>query len=220
MSGAISTGDGISMVEFNPASVTITGGTINGTTIGGTTPAAITGTTITATTAFAADDVTTAKLSAANLGLLHVNYHSGVPASVGAVTTEAILGTCTITMPEVGPNGFFEVVALFSYSNDGFTKTGRLRLGGIGGTTLKSIAATTTASFELCAMVSARNSNSSQVTSTSGIPTFGHTATSGVPVTPAIDLSTTFTVVATGQKSDATATVTLERLMCRTYYGA
>ena len=110
--------------QYNPANVTITGGTINGTTIGNTAPAAGTFTTLTATTSLTLTNPLTVPnggtgaVSFTNKGVLYGNGTAAIAATAAGTTGQALLGntgsapswgqvdlTTTVTGVLPAPNG-------------------------------------------------------------------------------------------------------------------
>ena len=123
-SGAGANPSWVLQTQYNPANVTITGGTINGTTIGNTVPAAGTFTTLSATTSLTLTNPLTVPnggtgaVSFTNKGVLYGNGTAAIAATAAGTTGQALLGntgsapswgqvdlTTTVTGVLPAPNG-------------------------------------------------------------------------------------------------------------------
>lgn len=154
-------------------------------------------------------------------------FSSGIPvitrASGAAIanvnpgnTTENILATVSIPAGAMGPNGFIEVVSLWSHTNSANIKTPRVRLGGIAGFAFINPSISTSASSQLYCILRNRNSVASQVAHAPSTTTmFG--STSSAVVTGAIDTSAAQDLVFTAQLALGTETLGLEAYIVRVW---
>lgn len=121
-------------------------------------------------------------------------------------TAETIL--LTVNVPPLGANSYMDLCSLWSYTNNANTKTLRIRLGGIGGTVLMQLAATTTASLtDIGRKILNRGATNSQVSHV--LNAFGSTS-SGAAATSAIETNAGTTLVFTVQLGNAADTASLE----------
>lgn len=121
-------------------------------------------------------------------------------------TDETVL--LTVTVPALGINSYMDLCSLWSYTNNGNTKTLRIRIGGIGGTALMQLAATTTASLtDIGRKILNRGATNSQVSNV--LNAFG-SISSGAAATSAIETNAGTTLVFTVQLASAADTASLE----------
>lgn len=129
--------------------------------------------------------------------------------SVTTGTTETVLATVTIPANAVGANGVIRITALWTYTNSANSKTVRVRLGGLSGTSFGSAVATTTADLQLMYMIRARNSTSSQIGFAANAgASFQTTVTS--PATGSVNMAVAQDLVFTGTTALSGETITLE----------
>jgi hypothetical protein len=145
---------------------------------------------------------------------------SAVAVSGAADTNENTLATITVPGGAMGPNGVLRFYTLWSFTNSANTKTGRARLGGIGGTAFMSWAQTAfvSANFFMGGIFN-RGAANQQI----GQPLSGSSFTiafGGACVTGAVDTNQDQTLVITGQKALAGETFTLEAYLAELLYGA
>lgn len=138
------------------------------------------------------------------------------PGAYTASTSETVVYSITIPGGMLGKNGWIQSVAIFAHNNSAGTKTGRIRLGGLGGDLNQSIAATTTRSDQSITFIRNRNSYSSQVMYTQGSTNFG-TVNADV-VVGTIDTSASTTEVFTCTHGTATDACILETQATTVYY--
>lgn len=137
----------------------------------------------------------------------YVLARSAVAVSCPADTTEDVLATVTIPAGAMGISGAVRVTTVWTITNSANAKTLRMRFGGTSGTAYLSTAATTSASFSDCHLISNRGSASSQVGSAQAIGLGGSAA---AVITSSVDTASATTIVISGQKASAGETLTLE----------
>lgn len=141
---------------------------------------------------------------------------SAVAASVSATISEEVLASIRVPAGLIGKNGILRVTSLWTITNSANNKTLRVKLGGIGGTAFLASTQTTNASVQAMTVISNRNSEASQVSTTGGqASSFG--ASTGAVVTATIDTSAETLLVLTGEKASAGETITLERYIVEYY---
>ena len=153
---------------------------------------------------------TTKKATAAQIVAQRVLAQSAVAVPLTGSTSETTLATITLPAGAMGANGQIEIEALFSTTNSANTKTLRFKFGG---STIHSIAFTTTAGAQMRKRLSNRNSASSQVAANASAQIDFNTSTStnfGAPATYAVDTSAAVTILITGQLANSGETITLE----------
>jgi len=147
----------------------------------------------------------------------YILARSGAPTSLTGSITETALATINIPAGAIGPNGFVEVVPLFSMTGSTNAKTIRVRLNGselfsTGVTGATNVAARTMTGFNNA------NSQSSQV-SVGGVA-----SGLGLINTPvnrlSVNTAVASTLTITGQLANAGETLTLESYLVRLTYGA
>lgn len=139
--------------------------------------------------------------------VLAASAATGMAVTTG--TAETTLATVPIPAGAVGANGVIRITTLWSYTNSANTKTLRVRLGGIAGTSFGATVATTTADVQMMHIIRARNSTSSQV---------GFAANAGSTFTTTItgaaggslDMTVAQDLVFTGTTALSGETITLE----------
>lgn len=121
-------------------------------------------------------------------------------------TDETVL--LTVTVPALDINSYMDLCSLWSYTNNGNTKTLRIRLGGVGGTALMQYAATTTASLtDIGRKILNRGATNLQVSHV--LNGFG-SISAGAAATSAIETNAGTTLVFTVQLASAADTASLE----------
>lgn len=133
---------------------------------------------------------------------------SAVAVSGAADTNENILATINIPAGAMGLNGILRFETIWSHTNGANNKTGRVRLGGIGGTVFYNFTNTTTGGNRDNRQIANRGAANSQVCWGSGNSPWGNA--SSPTTTGTIDTSAATTLVITGQKASAGDTLTLE----------
>lgn len=133
-------------------------------------------------------------------GQWRVQGMSAVAVSHTGNTTETTLATIPIAAGVMGANGAIRVRVRGTCTNNANTKTPRVRLGGIGGSSLVGISFTTTGTWMYELLVQNRNSAASQIAST-----YGNRTTDPVFIEHALVTST----VATSSAQDLVITVQL-----------
>jgi hypothetical protein len=156
----------------------------------------------------------TAQAANANLFSRYLVAASGAAQSVGATTNETVLATIAIPANSLGSNGFIEVEAVWTVTNNGNAKTPRVRFGasgaGTGGTAIRQPSAASVVIYHEFVIIQNRNATNSQVGST-GTAVVGPYGTGGAALpTAAIDTTAAAEVVISGQKGDSADTMTLE----------
>lgn len=138
-------------------------------------------------------------------GVPRVICASSVASPTTGDTTENTLATCTVPAASMGANGIVRITTVFSYTNSANAKSLRVKFGG---TTYQNTSVTTTASVRYQAQIANVNATNSQ----KGSNTAGNmgTASSGSPVTSAVDTTAAVTILITGQNSNSGETITLE----------
>lgn len=131
-------------------------------------------------------------------------------------TNETVLGTITVPGNAMGPNGFVEVDAHFSFTGTN-TKTARIRFNGLSGTTYHNLAPTTQLSAHANVVIYNRNSASSQVSTGAGTA-FG--ASSLGAVTSSVDTTSDVNIVFTGQLTNTGETIAIEAASVKVTYRA
>jgi hypothetical protein len=120
-------------------------------------------------------------------------------------TDETVLKTIAIAANAIGSNGVLRLTVAGAITSSGNNKTLRVRLGGIGGSTLASAVWTTNATFVLQLIVQARNSASAQHSygwvnrGTDGIQTVLTPTATSVDTTAALDLVITGQLASSGE---------------------
>lgn len=183
---------------------------------------AITGGSISGITDLAVIDggtgASTPQAAAAAFGVPWTLAKSGVPASVTGTTVETTLATITIPAGAIGPNGFVEIIPLYTYTSSTNTKTLRIRLGG------SEVWSSVVASAALFAnrpssIINNAGNASSQITLNS--PTgFGTAGALAQVVRTTINTAAATTLTITGTLATASETITLESYLVRITYGA
>jgi hypothetical protein len=147
------------------------------------------------------------------------NQRNGVAATHTGNTTHTVLRSITIPRNAMGPNGYLEWDAVFSYTNVAAGNwTPRVYINGIAGTLLQGPTLTSASlTYRATGTVWNRNANNSQVAflgGTGGISTSGSAA-----ATAAVDTTADWTMDFTGQLANASDTVKLEAVAVKVHYG-
>lgn len=135
---------------------------------------------------------------------------SGAASSITGTLTETALATITIPGNTIGVNGLIRVTALWSYPNTANTKTFKVRLGGISGTTLFSTTASTFTVMKSYTDILNRNSASSQVAMSIYARGTDGLVTTGGAITGAVDTTVSQDLVISAQLGNTGETITLE----------
>jgi len=135
---------------------------------------------------------------------------SGAASALTGSTSETTLATITIPANTLGTNGFLRVTSLWTMTNNANNKTPRVRLGGLSGTQLASLALTTIANARLETVLIAANATNAQV-ATTWEPRGTDQLVSGAAsiVSSAIDMTASQDLVLTGQLANSADTLTL-----------
>jgi len=140
---------------------------------------------------------------------------SGAPISLTGSTTETTLATINIPAGAIGPNGFVEVIPLFTMTGSTNAKTVRVRLNG---SEIFSTVITSAATIALRPMTGFNNANSqSAQIAVGGVASGVGQATAISRTTINTAAATTLTI--TGQIANAGETLTLESYLARVAYG-
>jgi len=144
----------------------------------------------------------------------------GAAVALTGSTSETVLKTVNIPAGALGPNGQIRVSALTSAgANNANAKTVRWRMGaGIGGSSFQSYSLASTLTAEVLRRVANQNSQSVQVVSSAGLPSF--TNAGAAVATMAINTAAAFDITITGQLADAGDTLTLNSWLVEYCYGA
>lgn len=139
--------------------------------------------------------------------------HSAVAVSCPADATEDTLATITLPANTLGPNGYLEIVTLWTHTTSANNKTLRVRFGG---TVFTVVVVTTSVTTNTPTIIRNRGATNSQVGFVSGSNSgFG---TSGAAViTAAVDTTADVTILITGQKASAGEVLTLEGYSIKAY---
>lgn len=142
---------------------------------------------------------------------------SAVSASHTGDTTETTLATITIPGGTLGPNGYIEILTLWSITNNANNKSLIVRFGGASGPLFLQYVLGATATAQAYTMIQNRNSVSSQVGSHSN---YGGLATSaGAVITGTVNTAADQDVLIRAQLSNSGDTITLERYVVKVRYG-
>jgi hypothetical protein len=170
------------------------------------------------TTAFTVYNSTWNGTGAPPIGVQTAFVTTGPGAFTGDTTEQGI--AITVPAGAMGPNGYIEIVAVFSHTNSAGNKVPRLRLGGVGGTSYAGAnALTTTVHAAVYAKVSNTGVQNAQV-GTIGAA-FGGLGTSTIaPATGSVDTSASTTVYISHTNAVATDNTVIESWHVRCKYGA
>lgn len=142
-------------------------------------------------------------------GVPYVISQSFTAVSTAADTSENIAATISIPANALGTNGAIRLTWRATCTNNANVKTMRVRLGGVGGTVLFTLAITSTAGGAGYLYVANTNSASAQ-TAWSQWQVNGSTSLAGVnATTAAIDTTSATTLVITFEKATGSDTTTL-----------
>lgn len=136
---------------------------------------------------------------------------SAVAVSVTNTTVETTLATITIPANAMGPNGWIEVYATFSYTNSANSKILRIRLGG---TAVGSSSVTTTAALTGALFIHNRNDVASQLCAPGNL---GFSATANASVATTFDSTGPLALTINGLMAALAETITLERFVVRVF---
>jgi hypothetical protein len=126
---------------------------------------------------------------------------------VTGVTSETVLATITVPAGVMGPNGVLRITTQWSVTNSANAKTLRVRLGGASGTAFQSTGISTSATFRHQVEIHNRNSAQSQVGMS---PSAAWGGSGGAVVAGAVDMTSTQSIVLSGQLGNSGETITLE----------
>ena len=161
-------------------------------------------------------DVGSARSACANLGTWKVLAHSAVAVTHTGDTNHTVLATVVIPAGAMGANGCLRITATFSNNNNGNNKTQRVQLNST--TIVGGFNNTTNVFSHHVALLSNRNSQSSQVRAFDTPSSFGNSA--NALATTAIDTSVAQNLTFTGQLANSGDTITLERYLVEVFYQA
>lgn len=155
----------------------------------------------------------------ATLGTWRVLAAQAVAVPHTGDTAETVLAAITLPGGAMGPNGALRITSVFSFTNSANTKSMRYRLGGLSGSSLMGISATTSASIMTQRLIQNRNSQSAQIAGPAGFAnSFG--ASGNLAATSAVDTASSQTLAITGQLANSGETITLESCLVEIAYGA
>lgn len=154
------------------------------------------------------------------VGVPYVMAQSGAAQTVGAVTTEVVLATISFAGGELGPNGWLRVYTFWTVNNTANAKTARIRVGGIAGTALYAGDLSSAVAGARDTLIVNANSSSSQKTQISPGNNLGIGTGTSAPTTAAVNTSSAWDLVISGQKATAGDTMVLEAYQVLVCYGA
>lgn len=156
-----------------------------------------------------------------NPGTWKVVAVSASPTTITGVIVETIIKTIVIPGGVMGPNGVLRITYIGTNTNSANVKTVRMRIGaagsGLGGTAIVNYATTNQLSFNSIRQIFNRNSQSSQITSTSGTTT-GFGVGTGVNTTTSIDTSVDWEINITGNPTNAGDSMGIETYLVEVFY--
>jgi hypothetical protein len=133
--------------------------------------------------------------------------HGSTQLAVGAVTVETVIATIPIPAGLIGPKGIVELDLIWSLTNNANAKTGRVRLGGLAGSSVGFLTLTSFASARSLHKFYNRNAEDSQVYFGGG----SGVGTSGTALgTAAVNTAVAQDLVITGTKANAADLLALE----------
>lgn len=144
---------------------------------------------------------------------------SAVAASHTGDLVETTVKTVTVPAGAIGPNGRIRITHSWSWPNNGNTKTPRIRFGGIGGSVVFGINATTTTGVRTQTAIANVNAQNAQKFFSTADPEGFGTSSVVVP-TSAIDTSAATDIVFTALLGNAGDTLSLEDYCVELLYGA
>lgn len=154
---------------------------------------------------------------AEGVGLWRVIGASAVAVTLTGSTDEAALAAFTLPGGALGPNGALRITTVYSFTNSANSKTMRYRLGGLGGTAIMAVSATTTVSNMVQRTIQNRGVQDSQVAAPTGNNgSFGNSGNS--PGTAALDTAQDQVIALTGQLASSGETITLESWLAEACY--
>lgn len=131
-------------------------------------------------------------------------------AALTGSTDETIQATVTIPAGTIGANSAVKMTALWSMTNNANNKTLRIRLGGIAGTELFSLAVASSASYGVEKLFFNRATQASQVLTGVAIPRNQGNNSSTATLTATVDTSAAQDLVFTAQLANGADSATLE----------
>lgn len=160
----------------------------------------------------------TARAAAQNLETWHVLARSGTAVSHTGNTNETALATISVPANSMGPNGVLRVTIVMSMTNNANGKTGRVRLGGLAGTSFAAVALANFQSWRHQTQIQNRNATNSQIATTDLQVGFG--ASTAAVITGALDTTSSQDLVISGTLTNSGDTITLESYLVELCYGA
>lgn len=151
----------------------------------------------------------------------YVIARGGTALSHTGDTSETVLATVAIPAGAMGPNGYLEILALWTVTSSTNTKTSRIRLGGIGGTAFAfpQLTLTTQPTHQELRVIQNRNDAAVQI-AFSGGGAGGLGTVNAAVTTGAVNTANAQDLVFTAQLGSAGDTITLERYIVKVCYGA
>lgn len=151
------------------------------------------------------------------IGSTSIVCAGGAPQTNTGTTSEFFYTTsCVIPANAMGANGYVEVYALFTFTNNANAKSPRIRFGGTSGTAYLANSATSTATGVAYKLIQNRGAANSQVGANSSFVTFG--TSSGASVTSSVDTTADTTVKISTQLASASDSAVLEQYWVRVTY--
>jgi hypothetical protein len=133
---------------------------------------------------------------------------SGTSAAVTGTAAETVLATISIPANTIGPNGQMKINAYWTTTSSANNKTIRVRLGGLSGSVIFSAVPTTVANVWSSTILNDANSTSSQFM-ISEVARGTDSLVATVSATSAVDMTSSQSLVITGQLSTTSETITL-----------
>jgi hypothetical protein len=160
----------------------------------------------------------TAQAAVQNLSTWYVLARSGLASAHTGNTSETALATITIPANSMGPNGVLRVTIVMSMTNNANGKTGRVRLGGLAGTSFAAVALANFQSWRHQTQIQNRNATNSQIATTDLQVGFG--ASTAAVITGARDTTSSQDLVISGTLTNSGDTITLESYLVEVCHGA
>lgn len=160
----------------------------------------------------------TARAAAQNLETWHVLARSGTAVSHTGSVSETALATISVPANSMGPNGVLRVTIVMSMTNNANGKTGRVRLGGLAGTSFAAVALANFQSWRHQTQIQNRNATNSQIATTDLQVGFG--ASTAAVITGTLDTTASQDLVISGTLTNSGDTITLESYLVELCYGA
>lgn len=142
---------------------------------------------------------------------------SGLAVPLTGTVSETVLATSLLPANALGANGLLRITTLWTMTNSATAKTPRIRLGGIGGTIIATLAVTTSGNTRMdTTLISANATNAqhAQSFSTRGTDLVLTDSADGLT---AVDMTTSQSLVITGQLASAGDTMTLVGYVIETF---